>query len=119
MTTTLDRQMLGCPYEAPLPPALAGKLSLWDHPAREVGPDEVSELGVVATPVCIGYLVRLPELHEVSRARMHWGKGELHSWTGAEHPSEHLLHGIEVLEVATSQVERWAMTPKDKGGGAG
>ena len=119
MTTQIERQMLGCGYEAPLSPHRVRDLMPWDADGREPANDETDDDGTLRTPVCIGYLLALPEVRETSRARLHWSKGQLATWTTSEPATEQLITAIEVLEVSTQALERWAMTPKDKGGGAG
>ena len=66
--------------------------------------------------VCAGYTVRLPEVIEAQRARVHWTTGNLAVAVG-DGESEELLDLIAIIEGAGNDVQRWAMTPAAEGGG--
>lgn len=99
------RQLLGCGYEPPPADALAPMVQPWSGLGYE-GP---------APTVCPGYSTNLPEVAEVNRAHFHWSKGAL----GLLHPAptDALLRGVEVLDIANGNVRAWLMTPRSKGGG--
>ncbi len=105
--------MLGCGYT---PPPSALPVVPWEHPGRRPPSSERDDAGVVATPVCPGYLCKLPEVIEVARARIHWERGHLVQFCGSQ-PTEEMLGLIEVLEGAANEMQHWAMTPASKGGG--
>lgn len=67
--------------------------------------------------LCPGYTTKLPEVIEVTRARLHWSKGSLPVFCGKDEPTESLVLGIEILEGAANEVQSWAMMPKAEGGG--
>jgi hypothetical protein len=115
MTTVLDRQALGCGYEPPPLPELGIRIEPWDHPSREPDAGELDENEELVTPVCIGYLMRLPEVAETTRARVHWAKGGLQAWCGTEPPTEALLRSIEELDVSAAQLEQWWITNQSGG----
>ena len=54
--------------------------------------------------VCPGHTVMLPEVTEVSRARRHWEKGELRSFTRSA-PCDELMIGIEILDSSAALLE--------------
>ena len=66
---------------------------------------------------CAGYTVRLPEVVEAQKARVHWNTGNLDRAVG-DGEVEELLDLIMIIEGASSDVQRWAMTPSADGGGA-
>lgn len=111
-----ERQMLGCGFLPPPAPRLALSVRPWDHPGRKLEDDETDEDGVILNPTCIGYLLQLPELREVTVARLHWTKGQLAIWAG-ERPTEALLQSVVILELATNAVEGYYATPASRGGG--
>ncbi len=86
-----SRQLIGCGYEPPSEHA-----SPWMHEGFEG--DRPS--------VCVGYSTTLPELIEISRARLHWGKGAITSFCKGE-PSDLLMRGIEILESAHNEMIGW------------
>lgn len=97
----LHRQVLGCGYEPPLPAGMPHEV--WDHEGRDGEP----------FTTCVGYTTKLPEVVEVSRARMHWSHGQLRESNDA------LDAALEILEIECNRVQAWLMTPaKDGGGGA-
>lgn len=112
--TQRDRQFLGCGFLPPIAPPFVP--APWDHPSRQVSEDELDEHGILQTPTCIGYLRQMPEVREVTHARLHWEKGDLRIWTDTQ-PHEHLLHAITVLEGAQNELAGWRTTPASKGGG--
>jgi hypothetical protein len=83
------------------------RLTVWQPPGGAVGYS-----GDPLT-VCAGYTTNLPEVTEVSVARIHWGKGN----ASILPQSEDLLNAIVICEYAHSQMQRWLMTPSEKGGG--
>lgn len=66
---------------------------------------------------CVGYLRRLPEVHEIVRARVHWEKGTIEAFAGGP-VDETPLALVEVFDGAVHELERWMTTPAEKGGGA-
>ncbi|TXH41024.1 MAG: hypothetical protein E6Q97_38470 [Desulfurellales bacterium] len=56
---------------------------------------------------CPGYLIRLPQVAEVTRAHHHWSKGELQSFAKA--PSSQMLEGIEILDRELGELQAWRM----------
>ncbi len=102
-----QRQLAGCGY-APQPPE---RLRVFVEPWAGLG-----YTGPKPT-VCPGYSTNLPEVIETARARLHWSKGELLSFTRGT-PSEALTTGIEFLEHAANEAHLWSITPRSKGGGA-
>lgn len=114
--TVLERQFLGCELLPPPSPNLRASVRPWDHPGRKLHDDEIDEDGKLVTPVCVGYLLRMPEVHEVPTARLHWSKGQLEHWCD-DKPSERLLSVIVEFETAMNGYESWRMTPTSKGGG--
>jgi hypothetical protein len=96
------RRSMGCGY---IPGA---------KPAAGVRPDGYE--GEVT--VCIGYSTKLPEVAEVSRARMWWDKGQLPEWCerhGNREPSAPLGILIEELEAQVSAVQAHVLKPKPGG----
>lgn len=114
--TVLERQFLGCGFLPPPPDNLRASVNPWDHHGRKLGGDELDENGKLVTPVCVGYLLRMPEVHEVPAARLHWSKGQLEHWCDGQ-PTEHLLAAIVECETSINAYEVWRMTPTSKGGG--
>lgn len=109
-STELIRMSRGCGY---LPPADGRvRLSVWQPPASN---GEVGYSGEELT-TCPGYTTRLPEVTEVTIARVHWNKGNL----AALGPQpEEMLDALVVSEGAHNQFNNWITTPsKDGGGGA-
>jgi hypothetical protein len=98
------RSYMGCGW---LPSNPKARPWSFPHPAKDA-PEAT---------LCPGYTTSLPVVREVASARLHWSKGALQGWCGGD-PHEGLLIGIEVLEQSANAVASWAMTPKDKGGGA-
>lgn len=98
------RQTWGCAYAPPPPVALRPYVTV---PAPLDAPQGTT---------CPGYTTRLPEVIEVSRARLHWSKGAIMAFCRGQ-PRFALLAGIEILEGATNDRDRWAMNnPVKKGG---
>ena len=100
------RQTMGCGYEPPPPPGVV--VQAWDHVGREPGKDERGNDGRIALEMCPGYACGLPEVVEVSRARMHWSKGSLSTFVGGE-PTDALTAAVEVLEVESGRAQDWAL----------
>jgi len=100
---------MGCGFEPSIPESKRVHLSMWD------GGSLPNYKGPKST-VCPGYTASLPEVVEACRARMHWEKGELASFTRGE-PTEALTLCIEILENAINAQQSWAMTPVADGGG--
>lgn len=69
----------------------------WDHEGRDDAPPTT----------CAGYTCALPEVIEVSHARLHWSKGALALY--AAKPTAPLLSAITVLEREIGRVQDWAM----------
>lgn len=99
------RQALGCGYEPPAPRGVP--VMPWDHDDRRGPP----------LTVCVGYTTNLPEVIEVSHARLHWSKSQLDAYLGDERPTEQLLGAIVILEAETNTYTNWRTTPKRDGGG--
>jgi hypothetical protein len=92
------RQLLGCGF-APLPAGHLLKFVRAPRPAGYEGDDPT---------VCPGYTTSLPEVIEIARARFHWKNGGpaaigITDWVN--HP---LAIGIEILEGAANESERWS-----------
>lgn len=100
---TTQRQAMGCGYEAPLPDAIT-----WTPEGLKLREDERLHF-------CAGYTVRLPEVLEVARGRIHWDKGNLREYCDGK-PSEAMLLGVEVLEASAHELQNALMTPKSEGG---
>lgn len=92
------RQLLGCGYETPVEGVIAWTGEGYDGPAPST---------------CIGYTRKLPEVIEVARARRHWDKGELRSFTEGEQPSRALVMAIEIMDSAANEVTAHYMAKKD------
>lgn len=107
------RQAMGCGYEPALP---AEKLQpLWlPQGFRPPEPNEDGE-PVQFPTVCPGYTVRLPEVIEIARARMHWLKGELSNFCD-DKPVEMLMIGIEIMDASATDLHNAHMTPQSAGG---
>lgn len=103
----LQRQSLGCGYEPPLPEG-AVRLATWK-------PSTAMFRGAEPT-TCAGYSVRLPEVVEAQKARVHWSTGNLARAIG-DGEIEELLDLITIVEGASNDVQRWALTPSADGGG--
>jgi len=104
MSTSRERQSLGCGYEPRLDRV---HLDVWRPPigaSGYSGPDP---------EWCAGYTTKLPEVSEATMARLHWSKGNLPMGSAPED----LLTAIVILEGANSSVEHWRMTPVSEGGG--
>ncbi len=95
------RQGMGCGYEPPVEHAIT-----WRPPAFPS--DET-------ITTCAGYTVRLPEVIEAARARVHWTKGELESFVEGR-PHENLLIAIEILEGSAGELQVASVTPIGEGG---
>jgi hypothetical protein len=67
--------------------------------------------------ICPGYTTTLPETIEIARAWKWWVKGELAAYVDGAPVSHPLKMGIEIFDGAVGALERWLMTPADKGGG--
>ncbi len=65
--------------------------------------------------ICAGYTVKLPEVIEVTRARMHWSKGQLEAFHREEAPQV-LLMGLEILEGTSNELQMALYTPRSRGG---
>lgn len=89
------RQLLGCGYEQPL-------VELRGRPAVPM-PWSPADMPGEPPTICPGYTTRLPEVVEVSRARLWFDKGDLRTFTRGEMPTEQLANAIEVLEIAIHQ----------------
>jgi len=119
-----ERQRIGCGFEAALPGATP-----WEHEGRELGPEErcslprghAGEHGTSSAPsssgfcdapidaTCPGYLCSLPEVLEISHARLHWSKGALGAFADDEKPSRALLIGITILEGESGHAQDWEL----------
>jgi hypothetical protein len=99
------RDEWGCGY---LPLAERARPQIWSHEGYR-GPKPTT---------CVGYTTKLPEVIEVARARLHWGKGSLSVFTGGEPPSEPLIIGIETLEIEQGKADSWELAEiRRKNGG--
>lgn len=79
----------------------------WMPTSMRTGPNMHTEIGELDT--CPGYLIRLPQVNEAARARMHWEHGSLeHRYDGQE-PTGTLLDCIEILVSQISEVESEAL----------
>lgn len=67
--------------------------------------------------LCAGYTTRLPEVVEAARAHAHWSKGQLQAFTAPDAPTEIVVAFVEILDAEISHVKRYALTPRDEGGG--
>jgi len=101
-TPRTTRQALGCGYE---PPG-EGMVRPWDHPGREIPPDEIDDHGQLIDPTCPGYLCGLPEVIETSHARLHWQKSQLAVYTRRT-PRPELITAITVLEIESGRCDAW------------
>lgn len=111
MNDVETRQAMKCGYEPPV----AVRLPIWTPRAFPLPPpDEGSDESWPST--CAGYTVRLPEVIEAARARVHWGKGQLEAFCGGAQPSEQLVIAIEILEGSSSELQSANMTPEAEGG---
>lgn len=66
------------------------------------------------TDTCPGYTTNLPEVIEIARARVHWKEGGGLRDFCDETPSEALRQGVEILEGASNECQRWAMSNPEK-----
>lgn len=108
-TGKLQRQSLGCGFEAAPPPTVP--IMMWQPPAKAYsGPPPT---------MCAGYSTNLPEVIEALVARVHWSKGNVAAACDGEQPGEDLLNSILILEGASNDVQQWLMTPAKDGGGGG
>lgn len=82
------RRMMGCGF-------------IPDAPAPSTKPNGC-ELEV---SVCVGYTTKLPEVAEVTRARMWWDKAQLREWCDGEEPTAPLRACIEELEIQYGAVQ--------------
>jgi hypothetical protein len=98
MTTDIRRSM-GCGY---LPDANATGLG---KPDGYKGPEP---------SVCMGYTTKLPEVAEVSRARLWWDKAQLALWCRGGEPTEPLMLCVEELVIQIAGVEANAMDEASK-----
>lgn len=95
-----ERQMMGCGFEDPI----EGATTWWPRDGLEDDPPDV----------CIGYLMRLPEVRETARAMIHWERGTLSErFMGAE-ISTALLDALEALHGSGRELEAWLSKPKDE-----
>lgn len=63
---------------------------------------------------CVGYTTKLPEVIEVSRARLWFDKGQLREWCDGDAPTIALRFCIEELEAQANYCQAHAMKPKGK-----
>jgi hypothetical protein len=80
-----------------------------------------SGLGYSGPPptVCPGYTTSLPETLEIARAWRWWSKSQLGIFVDGAKVHDVLKLGIELFDGVVVGFDRWKMTPRDKGGGAG
>jgi hypothetical protein len=109
----ITRQMLGCGWAPPPAPELRAHV---DAPAPLLFRPTRDALGARVVNVCPGYLVALPEVIEIARAYVHWGKGHLLEFFGGRQPGEAVLVGIEILNGAVGELTTARATPRDQGG---
>lgn len=96
------RRQMGCGYL----PAVEGV----EPAGRPPGCDEKIKL-----TACIGYTTKLPEVIEVSRARLWWDKGLLRDWCDGEAPTPALRLCIEEMEGQSNAAMSYAMDHPKKG----
>ena len=107
--TELTRQTYGCGW-APIAPE---RLRPFVRVPQPLG---FAPLPDQSFDVCPGYLVHLPAVHEIARAR-NWKGGNLRDFCDGK-PTEAMMLGIEIVEAAVVDLQNWIMTPRSKGGGA-
>ena len=90
----IQRQHIGCGYEAPLP-AAAGTARPWT-------PRWWVMQGWDAT-VCPGYSTALPEVAEVTHAYPQWEAGTLRDWLDGEPPSRALLDALAIRKAGINE----------------
>lgn len=79
----------------------------------------MSSKWVGAVETCHVYTTALPQVIEVLRARVHWEKNAAAFSAYCEgDATEQMLGAVEILDGAANEVNAWAMTPSDEGGGA-
>lgn len=61
---------------------------------------------------CVGYTTKLPEVIEVSRARLWFEKGQVREWCEGEAPTLPLRFCIEEMEAQSNACQSHAMKPK-------
>jgi len=75
-------------------------------PKKRVGPGFPSPAGWEADKdICPGYIIQLPQVIEVARARVHWNKGLLRERYEGEELTGVLLDGLELLEGYVQDLE--------------
>jgi hypothetical protein len=98
------RQQLGCGF-TPLPPENLMRFRRVISPGGYKG---------VELDVCPGYSTSLPEVIEVARARFHWKHGGPATLGIADWQFNPLMIGIEILEGAVGEADRWAFDNPEK-----
>lgn len=91
---------MGCGWEAPSEFAS----TWWPRDGLDDDPPDT----------CIGYLIRLPELHEASRAMIHWERGTLRERFGGAEVTQVLLDVLETIHGSSKELERYLARPKEK-----
>jgi hypothetical protein len=66
------------------------------------------------TEICPGYLISLPQVIEVARARVHWQKGLLKERYEGEELTGLVFDGLELLEGYISELELQVSTEGSK-----
>lgn len=93
-----QRQLAGCGFAPPPRDALLPFVAPWSG---------LGYSGAKPT-VCPGYSTSLPETIEIARGRLHWSKGGPAAIGVADWASSPLTIGIEILEGACNEAERWS-----------
>ncbi len=110
----LNRQSMGCAYEAPAPSTVP--VMLWDHRGRASQRDEFDDSGKPVVSVCPGYTTTMPEVIDIARAHRHWSKGELTGYCHGYATTE-LMIGVEIFDGAVNECQSWEIrNPKRDGG---
>jgi hypothetical protein len=108
-STKQTRQALGCGYEVANP-----KL-----PPQPWSPASMSSKWSGKTETCHVYTTALPIVLDVIRARVHWEKNAAAFSAYCEgDATEQMLAAVEILDGAVNELNAWAMTSSDDGGGA-
>lgn len=101
--TAIDRRLMGCGYEP-----RSEHAAIWTHHGADLGDDE-------QPTVCSGFTTKLPGVVEISRARLHWSKGQLAEFCDGK-PTQALMRGIEILDQEYAMAQAWEMENPVKGG---
>lgn len=86
------RQAMGCGWE----PRIEGARP-WMHEGYTDEPPTT----------CIGYTAKLPEVAEISRARLAAKNNMLRDFCAGKQATENLIRGIEILETSSNEASCW------------